>query len=201
MALQKQVREELIVDAWYFENTRQMIKDNNVDRIGKIQQHPTGQRICEGMWLSKVEVLVQNNLQYENFASAIKNALILGCRKETFFCMVQLTAAKHFLLKLVCKILPNNFLNPASSTFGWMGVENSNLIFLNNLRQKCPGSKHGNNEWQDLLNMLEWLPITLPAPMKSCSKHIELSKTMPIFATSIDKVRYWVNDEKGPQTD
>ena len=49
-----------------------MIKDNNVDRIGKIQQHPTGQRICEGMWLSSAEVLAQNNIQYENFASTIK---------------------------------------------------------------------------------------------------------------------------------
>ena len=83
MALQKQVREELIVDAWHFENASQMIKDNNVDRIGKIQQHPTAQRICEGMWLSSAEVLAQNNIQYENFASTIKNALILGCRKET----------------------------------------------------------------------------------------------------------------------
>ena len=49
--------------------------------------------------------------------------------------------------------------------------------------------------------MLEGLLVTLPAPMKSCSKHIELTKTMPIFATSIDKVRYWLNDEKELQTD
>ena len=169
MALQKQVREELIVDAWHFENASQMIKDNNVDRIGKIQQHPTGQRICEGMWLSSAEVLAQNNIQYENFASTIKNALILGCRKETNILLYgPADCDKTFLLKAVCKILPNIFLNPASSTFGWMGVENSNLIFLNNLRQKCPGSKHGNTEWQDLLNMLDWLPITLPAPMNSC---------------------------------
>ena len=82
-----------------------------------------------------------------------------------------------------------------------MGVENSNLIFLNDLRWKPPGSKRGNIEWQDLLSMFEGLPVTLPAPMNSCSKHIELTKTMPIFAVSIDKVRYWVNDEKEPQTD
>ena len=82
MALQKHVCKELIVDAWRFENASQTIKDNNVDRIGKIQQHSTGQCICEGMWLSSAkEVLAQNNIEYENFASSIKNALILGRRK------------------------------------------------------------------------------------------------------------------------
>ena len=37
MALRKQACEELMVDAWCFENASQTIKDNNVDRIGKIQ--------------------------------------------------------------------------------------------------------------------------------------------------------------------
>ena len=34
----KQVRKELIVDAWYFENASQTIKDKNVDRIGTVYQ-------------------------------------------------------------------------------------------------------------------------------------------------------------------
>ena len=158
-------------------------------------EQSTGHCTCEGTWLSSAkEVLTQNNIEYENFGSAIKIALILGRRKETFL-YGPADCAKTFLLKPVWKILPNPFLNPASSTFGWMGMENSNLIFLNDLRWKPPGSKRGNIEWQDL-NMLEGLPVTLPAPMNSCSKNIELTKTMPIFATSIDKVRYWVNNEK-----
>ena len=96
MAWRKQARERLIVDAWRFEKASQTIKDSNVNRIGKIQQHSTSQCICEGMWLSSAkEVLAQNNIEYENFASAIKNVLILGRKKETFFCMVQMNAAKH----------------------------------------------------------------------------------------------------------
>ena len=146
MELQKRAREELMVDAWCFENASQMIKDNNVDCIGKIQQNSTGQCICERMWLSSAkEVLAQNNIEYENFASAIKNALILGRRKETNILLYgPADCGKTFLLKSVCKILPNVFLNPAVSTFGWIGVENSNLIFLNDLIWKPPGSKHGN---------------------------------------------------------
>ena len=170
MALRKLAHEELVVDASHFENANQMIKDKSVDRIGKIQQHSTSQCICEGMWLSSAkEVLAQNNIEYENFASAIKNALILDRRTETNILFYgPADCGKTFLLKPVCKILPNVFLNPASSTFGWMGVENSNLIFLNELRWKPPGSNHCNIEWQDLLNMLEGLLVTLPAPMNSC---------------------------------
>ena len=155
------------------------------------------------MWLSSAkEVLAQNNTEYENFASAVKNALILSCKKETNILLYgPADCSITFLLKPVCKILPNVFLNSVSSTFGWMGVENSILIFLNDLKWKPPGSKRGNIEWQNLLNMLEELPVTLPAPMNSCSKHIELTKTMLIFVISIDKVRYWVNSEKEPQTD
>ena len=125
--------------------------------------------------------------------------LLQGHRKETNILFYDPSeCGKTFLLKPVCKILPNVFLNMASSTFGQMGAENSNLIFLNDLRWKPHGSKHDNIEWQDLLNMLERLLVTLPASMNSCSKHIEFN--MPIFAKSIDKVRYRVNDEKEPQT-
>ena len=129
------------------------------------------------MWLSSAkEVLAQNNIEYENFASAIKNALILGRRKESNILLYgPADCGKTFLLKPAYKILPNVFLNLASSTFGWMGVENSNLIFLNDLRWKPPRSKHSKIEWQELLNMLEGLPVTLPAPMNSCSKHIKLT--------------------------
>lgn len=83
-------------DTWRFEKASQTTKGSNVDRIGEIQQHSTSQCICKGMWLSSAkEILAQNNIEYGNFASAIKKVLILGRKKETFFCMVQMTAAKH----------------------------------------------------------------------------------------------------------
>ena len=44
-------------------------------------------------------------------------------------------------------------------------------------------------------------PVALSGPMNSCSNQIKLTKTMPIFATSVDKVRYWVNNEKETKTD
>ena len=41
----------------------------------------------------------------------------------------------------------------------------------------------------------------LPAPMNTNTTHIEVTKRMPIFATSVDEVRYWVNDLNEPLTD
>ena len=98
---------------------------------------------------------------------------------------------KTFLLKPVCSLFPNVFMNPASSSFGWMGVEKSNLIFLNDLRWALLGIQDGNIDWQVFLNLLEGHTVSLPAPMNTNSFHIKVTKLMPIFAKSIDEVRYW----------
>ena len=98
---------------------------------------------------------------------------------------------KTFLLKPVCSLFPNVFMNPASSSFGWMGVEKSNLIFLNDLRWALRGIQDGNIDWQVFLNLLEGHTVSLPAPMNTNFFHIKVTKLMPIFAKSIDEVRYW----------
>ena len=97
---------------------------------------------------------------------------------------------KTFLLKPVCSLFPNVFMNPANSSFGWMGVEKSNLIFLNDLRWALRGIQDGNIDWQVFLNLLGHT-VSLPAPMNTNFFHIKVTKLMPIFAKSIDEVRYW----------
>ena len=106
---------------------------------------------------------------------------------------------KTFILSPICDLLPEVFLNPANSTFGWLGVENANLIFLNDLRW-APRSKGGNIDWAPFLNLLEGQTVTLPAPMNSCAEHIKVVQRMPIFATSVSEVRYWENNVNEPVT-
>ena len=98
---------------------------------------------------------------------------------------------KTFLLKPVCSLFPNVFMNPASSSFGWMDIKKSNLIFLNDLRWALRGIQDGNIDWQVFLNLLEGHTVSLPAPMNTNSFYIKVTKLMPIFAKSIDEVRYW----------
>ena len=82
-----------------------------------------------------------------------------------------------------------------------MGVEKSNLIFLNDLRWKPRERAGGNISWGDFLNLLEGLEVTLPAPMNTQSSHIKVMKAMPIVATSVAPVTYWVRDVNEPQTE
>ena len=84
---------------------------------------------------------------------------------------------KTFLLKPVCSLFPNVFMNPASSSFAWMGVEKSNLIFLNDLRWALRGIQDGNIDWQVFLNLLEGHTVSLPAPMNTNFFHIKVTNS------------------------
>ena len=126
-----------------------------------------------------------------NFAKELKTSLEKGRQKHLNMLHGPADCGKTFLLKPVCSLFPNVFMNPASSTFGWMGVEKSNLIFLNDLRWALRGIQEGNIDWQVFLNLLEGQTVSLPAPMNTNSFHIKVTKLMLIFAKSIDEVRYW----------
>ena len=107
---------------------------------------------------------------------------------------------KLFLLKPVCSLFPNVFMNPASSTFGWMGAEKRNLIFLNDLRWAPRVIQGRNIDWQVFLNLLKGQTMSLPALMKRKSSYIKVTKLMPIFATSIVEVPYWEKTVSEVQT-
>ena len=107
---------------------------------------------------------------------------------------------KTFLLKPVCSSFPNMFRNPASSTFDWMDIEKSNLISLNDLRLTPRGIQEGDVHWKVFLNLFEGQIVSLPAAMNTKSFHIKVTKLLPIFATSIDEVRYWEKTVSEAQT-
>ena len=73
----------------------------------------------------------------------------------------------------------NTFCNPATGTFTWVGVEEAEIILLNDFRWKPSIIA-----WADMLQLLEGDIVHLPAP-KNFSKHdIELSKDTPVFDPS-----------------
>ena len=204
ISLRRVSRQELVQDAWRFENAKQIIVDENINRIEKLQEHAEKPCLCGGRWLDCAkDLLVKNNIGYDDFSQALYNSLEKGRGKHLNVLLYGPgDCGKTFLLAPVFDLLPNVFSNPASSTFGWMGVEKSNLIFLNDLRWAPRGPQTGGNiDWSDFLNLLEGLKVTLPAPMNTHSSHLEVAKRMPIFATSVAEVRYWVRDINEPQTE
>ena len=107
---------------------------------------------------------------------------------------------KTFLLKPVCSLFPNVFMNPASSTFDWMGVKKSNSLSLNDLRWALRGIQGVNINWQVFLNFSEGQTVSLPTPMNTKSSSIKVIKLMPIFPTTIGEVRCWEKTFSEAQT-
>ena len=63
IAFRRQARQELIEDAWRFENTKQLIADENVNSIEGLQQNSELQYHCNGQWFLCVqEILTKNRI-------------------------------------------------------------------------------------------------------------------------------------------
>ena len=96
----------------------------------------------------------------------------------------QCSCGKTFILQPLC-VMYKCFLNPASTTFAWVGAETAEVILLNDFRwskQIIP--------WHDLLQMLEGQPVHLSAPKTHYAKDLVLDKDTPIFCTSSTRIRY-----------
>ena len=82
---------------------------------------------------------------------------------------------KTFLLLLPTTIL-KTFLNPATTTFAWIGVQDSEIIFLNDFRWSSEIIA-----WKDLLLLLEGQIVRFAAPKSQFARDIVLEKDLPIF--------------------
>ena len=85
---------------------------------------------------------------------------------------------KSFLLKPLMMIY-DTFSNPARGTFAWVGVDEKEIIFLNDF---CWSPLV--IAWESLLLLLEGDVTHLLAPKNSSARDIEISWDTPIFATA-----------------
>ena len=90
---------------------------------------------------------------------------------------------KTFLLSSL-KLIFECFVNPASGTYAWLGIENAGVVWLNDFRWKPSLIP-----WCELLQVLEvaglrGLMVHFPAPKDVMTKDIILDKNTPFFATS-----------------
>ncbi len=77
------------------------------------------------------------------------------------------------------RVVYNAFLSPASCTYALLGVENKEVIFLNDFRYKTQILP-----WNDMLLLLEEHTVHFAAPKTTYIKDIKFEKDTPIFATS-----------------
>jgi hypothetical protein len=121
---------------------------------------------CEGAWLeAAIETLRKNGIPVEAFCTAIYIAFKKGRGKyQNIFQHGPTNSGKTFMLKPL-KVIYKTFCNPATGTFAWLGVEEAEIIFLNDFRWT-----QAIISWADLLQALEVDTVHLPAP-KNVWKH------------------------------
>ena len=179
---------ELIDTAWEMKGAKQETERNKKSRKEIIQSFLSKDCVpgCNGDWLSAAkEVLSGNDIERSDFGTAVLTLLEKGRGKYRNVMIVgPANCGKTFILQPLC-VMYKCFLNPASTTFAWVGAETAEVILLNDFRwskQIIP--------WHDLLQMLEGQPVHLSAPKTHYAKDLVLDKDTPIFCTSSTRIRY-----------
>ena len=161
---------------------QERLKRANKTRIELLEESAASACVdgCQGEWLSAAkEILVLNGIGIQDFSSALHDALKRGRGKyRNVYIYGPANCGKTFLLSPLKKIF-ECFMNPASGTFAWLGIENAEVVLLNDFRWKPSLIP-----WCELLQVLEGDTVHFPAPKNVMNNDIVLDKYTPFFATS-----------------
>ena len=135
---------------------------------------------CEGQWLEcALQILDKNCIDRSVFANAIVKLLVMGRGKgRNIYITGPANCGKTFILDPL-RVVYDSFLSPATCSYAWLGVENKEVIFLNDFRWSpviLP--------WADMLLLLEGHVVHFAAPKTNYSKDIEFTRDTPVFATA-----------------
>lgn len=181
---------EVIAKVWKAKDARKKLQRRETSRMDKIQAALLEPCIEEcgddEIWLEMGrEVLRNNSINAYTFAEAVRRLLRAGRSKGNNILITgPKDCAKTFLLRPLTKIF-DCFTNPSSGTYAFVGIQNKEVAFLNDLRYNPVMLP-----WQDFLNMLEGMELHIPTPKTHYAEDIELVSDIPFFATSIGPVQY-----------
>ena len=125
------------------------------------------------------QILHNNGIERSIFANAVVKLLAMGRGKgRNLYITGPANCGKTFILdplRVICK----TFVSPATCSYAWLGVEEKEVIFLNNFRY-TPAIL----PWSDMLLLLEGHVVQFAAPKTTYARDIEFSRDTPVFATS-----------------
>ena len=181
---------ELIKKVWKIVGAKEAIHRLETSRMDKMTE-ALGQPCItkcgtDKTWLTMArEVLRNNNVNAYVLAADVRQLLRSGREKgKNIIITGPHDCAKTFILRPLTKVF-RCFTNPSSGTYAFVGMENKELAFLNDLRYS-PAML----PWQDFLNLLEGMEVHIPTPKTHYAEDIEITSDIPIFATSIAPITF-----------
>jgi len=179
---------DLIENTWRMESASKRMRRSTISRMQVIKERKEEDCIdgCNGLWLEcALEVLTQNKINPSYFSEALRELINKGRGKHrNIMIWGPANCAKTFLFRPI-QTLFETFCNPSNDKYAWIGVEEAEVIFLNDFRWSSEQIA-----WKELLLLLEGQTVHLPSPKNQYTKDISLSTDTPIFATSKSKIRY-----------
>ena len=182
----KKAVEEAIRTGWEIEKSEETLRHHRMLPMEILQEAFEGNcaENCDGRCLHiALNILQRNCIARDDFSAAMRELLEKGRGKyRNIFLKGPANCGKTFLLNPLT-VIYKTFLNPASTTFAWVGAELAEIIFLNDFRwsaQVLP--------WQDMLLLLEGQPVHFSAPKTHYAQDIVFEKDTPIFCTSKSEI-------------
>ena len=180
---------EVLKSVWDMESAKEKLERSSHTRLELLQSQLKEPCVCEGQWLScALEILHNNDVERAVFSDAIIKLLVMGRGKgRNIYICGPANCGKTFLLDPL-RIIYKSFLSPATCSYAWLGVEDKEIIFLNDFRYSpiiIP--------WSDLLLLLEGHVVHFAAPKTSYSEDILFQTDTPIFTTAKSPITFIKN--------
>ena len=177
---------ELVDTVWEVEAAADKIQRSKLSRLQILQLQITTPCICSGEWLQCAnEIWNKNSIERAVFSHAIIKLLLMGRGKGcNIYISGPANCGKTFILDPL-RVIFSTFLSPATCSYAWLGVENKEVIFLNDFRWSpviLP--------WHNMLLLLLGPVVHFAAPKTTYNQEIEFCRDTPIFATTKAQISF-----------
>jgi len=175
---------DIITNVWDMQAAPRVIERSNMNRMDvvmKFMEEPCVEG-CDSEWLTAARSVLRNNeINVFVFADAVRECLRLGRKKKNNIMLVGPTnCGKYFLLNPI-ELMYNCFVNPASGKYAWVGLDEKEVAYLNDLRWTEELIR-----WSDFLLLLEGQTVHLPRPNNQFAIDLVITRenTLPFLSTS-----------------
>ena len=129
--------DEALSTAWEMTNAEMVLERERLKRLDILEQCLQSDCVegCNARWLHQAkDILSRNDINVETFSSAVKCLLEQGRGKYRNIIITGPTnCGKTFILQPLTHIY-TAFVNPATATYAWIGVERAQVVLLNDFR-------------------------------------------------------------------